>query len=180
MNLDFHQRTYMRDGTHSYLWLRDEEFEGVFLTMDSGEIEVVKVPRDGEGQYRVAWGAGKVSVLTPYEPDNFERALWIYARSTLSKSEDAQHELSSWLGGNVPKPPRRKLKRAATESAPKSPRPSVATGGLSLQDICQELGIEPSEARKALRKQFQKPGSSWAWATREAAEPVINFLRGQA
>jgi len=178
MKLDFHQRTYMRDGTHTYLWLRDEEFEGVFLTMDSGEIEVVKVPRDGEGQYRVSWGAGKVSVLTPYDPDNFEKALWVYARSTLSKSEDAKRELAAWIGGEVPTPPRRKLKRK--EAPKKEPRPSAATGGLSLGDICQELGIEPSEARKALRKQFQKPGSSWAWATREDAEPVINFLRGQA
>ena len=34
---------YMRDRTHTYLWLRDGRAYGYFLTMDTGSITVEKV-----------------------------------------------------------------------------------------------------------------------------------------
>lgn len=52
--------------------------------------------------------------------------------------------------------------------------PKRAAGGVSIQDLCKELNIEPGDARKALRKaKVQKPDCGWFWSTREEAETVL-------
>lgn len=67
-----------------------------------------------------------------------------------------------------------KAKLKAKSAEKKALRPKKADGGVSIQDLCKELGIEPRDARKALRKgNVQKPDCGWYWKLREEAEAVL-------
>lgn len=49
-----------------------------------------------------------------------------------------------------------------------------------LSTICEELGMEPVEARKILRKHPElKRGSSWEWSTKEDIKQVKKVLGGK-
>lgn len=62
----------------------------------------------------------------------------------------------------------------------KPPPPVVTPPGqpLTLEAICQELGLDPKRARAKLRDAgVQKPGTFWVWKDREAAKDIIEFLK---
>lgn len=198
--LDFTARVWMRDKTHTYLWLRDGYKFGYFLTMDSGSIEIVKIdiftevlepevkadkkakiaakPAVTRDTYRVWHDRETTFDLTPYAYD-FKAAVQKYHESHLGRSAAAEREMREILG--LPQ-----LADSVTDAdlavqpqerkrAPKGePKPAA---GYTLQQLCEELKLDPTEARKTLRgKKIEKPGARWEWATKEAAAAVIAAL----
>ena len=170
ITIDFRHRIFMRNGTHTYLWIRDGRSYGYFLTMDTGSIEVVKLEMN-HGTYRVYKSGQEYWDLEPFEePYSFEKAVRMYWESTLGRSERAEREMCDILGtepgrrairdmGSTPQPKREKL-----ASAPKQP-----SEGFSLVELCAEINVSPSDARKLLRGRVEKPGSKWEWPNKEAA-----------
>lgn len=48
----------------------------------------------------------------------------------------------------------------------------------TLKDLCSELGIPPTTARKLLRSKGKAtPDGGWKWPDREAAKPIKKFLK---
>jgi hypothetical protein len=48
--------------------------------------------------------------------------------------------------------------------------PVSRDGLVSLAEICEQLNIEPRDARKTLRNKVEKPDAGWAWPAAEAAK----------
>lgn len=180
LSIDFSPRVFMRDRTHTYLFLREKKGKGQFLTMESGTIEIVRVPLE-DGEYRV-WKRNEGEVqdpkvtlifypLVPYEADPM-RAINTYWASPLDKSPAAIRELRVLLGLPPSEEPEGYKERGST-----SPKAAKTSTGASLADLCTELGIEGSAARKVLRKeQIEKPGDRWEWTDPEAAQKIKDLL----
>lgn len=185
MKINFRPTVYLRDRTHTYLWLRDEDESGIFLTLDSGVVEVVTIPihwENREGSYRVWVDKVTYDDLVPYDYPPI-KAFKKYQDSLLERSEEAEAEMVAILalepGFTLAK---RKI-RGGTPPAlvvkTRSKAPKTPGGGYSLAQLCAELGIDPSEARKTLRgAKIEKPGGKWEWPNAEAAASVRKALGG--
>ena len=193
IRLDFRPMVYMRDRTHTYLWLRDGRAYGYFLTMDTGSITVEKVDiiteydRDEKNKiiaerkvYRVYQDKETFYDLEPY-PYDFQSALRKYYDSLLTRSNKAENEMRILLGlkplegvnDQDDVSPQTKPARP-----PKAPQ-TDAGGGYTLVALCLELKMEPGEARKILRsKKIEKPGGKWEWPTPAAAAHIRTALGG--
>lgn len=65
----------------------------------------------------------------------------------------------------------REKKRA--EAREKEPSPDY-----TLADLCGEIGMDPSKARKLLRAKGKKPSDGvWKWPNKEAAKAIRRFLK---
>lgn len=178
MKINFRPTVYMRDRTHTYLWIRDEDYEGLFLTMDSGSITLERIPLTGlkdDKIYTVYQDSKTTWELTPYRYD-FLKALDKYHTSLLARTDEAEAEMAALLGV-APRP----------QVVTHQPKPMRAAGahpeplgrGYSLSQLCLELKMDPGEARQRLRKtKVQKPGGSWSWPNAEAALSVRKLLGG--
>lgn len=177
MEINFRPIVYMRDRTHTYLWLRDLGGCGQFLTMESGVIERVSLTLSG-GVYHVTHNDARWE-LTPHPYDPIQ-AFKKYRDSFLERSEAAATELSVVLSLEPgPKPVRNQVEKpvAISTKPEKKARNSPIGGGYTLAQMCQELGIDPSDARKMLRnKKIEKPQGKWEWTNPEAAESVRKAL----
>jgi hypothetical protein len=178
-------RVFMRRRTHTYLHLRDEDAEGLFLTMDSGTLSVVRLPiviGEHHSVYRVWFNREDYEDLEPFAYD-FVEAVRKYHTSLLGRTAGAEREMRAILGlpeleesvtdaDLAAKPVERKRSRKEPSVASEKP-----AGGYTLQALCAELGIDPTDARKHLRQQkVEKPGGRWEWASAEAAAPVRTLL----
>lgn len=74
---------------------------------------------------------------------------------------------------NITRSPRKK-KEPTEKKAPKKGKRD--TGSVSLKDICSELGIDPSKARRILRKKLDNQGR-WEWSDPEIIKKVKNILK---
>lgn len=112
-------KVYMRDRTHSYLWLRDGHKYGYFLTMDSGTIEVARVdmvteviepevkadrkakiqakPAVTKDVYRV-WADRQTTWDLEPKAYDFQKALEKYHSSLIGRTAAAEREMRSLLG----------------------------------------------------------------------------------
>lgn len=173
IRVNFRPCIYLRDRTHSYLWLRDIGEYGYFLTMDSGMIEVVKLEIIN-GSYRLYENKQSYWDLEPSQPYPLEKAVRMYFESTLNRTESAQEEMLNILGLSVPK-------RSVMRPQNKPTKPVVTTvvtgANKSLSELCHEVGISPSDARKKLRGKIEKPGSRWEWSNGEEISRVLSILR---
>lgn len=189
LQLEFRPHVYMRDKTHSYLWIEDRDNQGVFLTLESGSIEVVYLSRPNGPYYvfdprtREWWEL----TVAPEKSQDFLKAVRSYWTSQLTRSEEAERIMTRLLGIPEGTSPTRKSYTAAPqnqefpkpvrkERAAKPQKGPKAAAGYTLTDLCQELGIGASEARKRLRGVVEKPGSKWEWPTKEAAAGAISAL----
>lgn len=60
---------------------------------------------------------------------------------------------------------------------PRKPKP-LEDVGYTLRDLCSELGISPSRARKLLRSGKKAPPNGvWRWGSREEAKSIKRFLK---
>lgn len=202
IRIEFRPTVYMRDRTHTYLWVRDGGNYGLFLTMDTGSITLEKVPKETElvrndkGKivdeltvYRVYENKQEFWDLEPKEYD-FMKAVEKYHSSLLQRSRPAEREMRNFLGLEplsedeavpVPDRPARPAKdrSVAPGRPPKEPRTrkEPSAGGYSLAQLCAELKLDPTEARKTLRsKKIEKPGARWEWVNAEAAAAVRKAL----
>jgi len=188
-------RVFMRRRTHAYLHLRDEFGEGVFLTMDSEVspkgISVFRCPMvipEGAKHhtYRVQFKRDDFEDLEPFEYD-FQKAVVKFHSSLLGRTAGAEREMRAILGLEklqesvtdedlaVERPEPKRARKGPSEAKAK---PQGASGsGYTLQELCTELGIEPTEARKYLRQQkAEKPGGRWEWPSAEAAASIRSML----
>lgn len=64
-------------------------------------------------------------------------------------------------------------------AAPKGPRQKIdRTGKTSIQDLCAEIGVEPRDARAALRKaKIEKPPGGWLF-TPEQIDDIKKIIKG--
>lgn len=199
MILTFRPCVYMRDRTHSYLWIRDEHSIGIFLTMDTGNITVAKVEilnpeAGGDPAYRVYEDRENFWDLTPMPGYNPMKAIQKYHESLLDRSSAAERIMRKLLDlpplegeeeaedpitpGPRTKPTRKERKAAQAASGGK-PAKSSGGGGYSLATLCEELKMDPAEARKILRnKKIEKPGGKWEWPNAAAAASVRTALEG--
>jgi hypothetical protein len=174
LTLDFTPRVYLKDKTHTYLFLREKKGKGYFLTLESGVVEVVRIPLE-EGEYRI-WerneGQFDKSVLTFYYslvPLNYDfmKAIRTYWNSTIEKSVSADRELRALLG----------LGSATVEPRDGGLTKSSENSGISLADLCIELNLEGGQARKILRAAgIQKPGNRWEWTVPSAIDEIRETL----
>lgn len=156
---------YMRDKTHTYLMLSRNDYNGRFLTLDSGTIEVVSVPLI-DGCFYVGHDQ-----LMPYSYD-FLKAVEKYANSHLQKTPEAQAELAALLGQ-----PQVPLAQLPVKTPPKA-LPEASVGPYTIIDLARDTGLSPEEIRKRLRKlKVERPGGRWEWPSVEAAEPLRSLLK---
>lgn len=180
MIIDFTPRVWLRDHTHSYILLREEDGVGVFLTIEPGHVAIVRLERLGDG-FTVHDG-GHTWHLQPhrYDPSKAVNRFWI---STLDKTQEAVDEMARFLGVEPhptefkePEPKRKPVrrpkaeKRRIAEAEAKAEAKAASATAYTVQDMAEELGLEPTEVRKALRVgKVNKPGSRWEWEDREVA-----------
>jgi hypothetical protein len=70
----------------------------------------------------------------------------------------------------------------AVPERPKGKRPppvrkELPKGMIALSTICEELKVEPREARAFLRKEHDKPEAGWAWNKKGAADIKADLKR---
>lgn len=68
---------------------------------------------------------------------------------------------------------RERQPRAARQDS--GPKTAAEGGDISLADVCKELAVEPSLARRILRKHWTKPDGGWSF-TPQQAEDVKKIL----
>ena len=65
----------------------------------------------------------------------------------------------------------------ASKKAPKA-LSAPAKDRYTLKDLCMEIGMEPSQARRLLRSSGQKtPSGGWVWDSPKEVEGVKRFLK---
>jgi len=164
--IDFSPRVFLRARTHAYLLIREVNGRGQFLTLESGSIEVINVTKEEDG-FRVYTHSDGESdkayighLLAPYRYD-FMKAIRSLHEGTLGRSALADRELRNILG----------LKPSETKLE--------AGTACSLADICIELSVDPTEARKLLRTSgVEKPGARWEWELPSDVNEIRELLRG--
>lgn len=184
-------KVYSRRRTHFYLHLRDADGEGLFLTIEPGPISVVRCPLvipEGahHSVYRVCFGKDDFEDLEPRVYD-FTEAVRKWHDSQLGRTAGAEREMRRILG-------LKELEESVTDAdlARERPEPKRARkgpsevkartlgtsgSGYTLQELCTELGIDPTTARKYLRQaKAEKPGGRWEWPNPEAAASIKTLL----
>lgn len=185
--IDFTPRIFLCK-THSYILVKTGTKYGHFLTMESGSIELVKLEMGADGRfYFRKRNEGEVGdktqafveyPLVPYHKTSMESALKVYLTSPLNRTVKAARALAELTGGVLP--PEEQETPARAKRKPKSgdSRPHTTLPGYTLHELCEELGIDPTEARAELRaKGVKKPGSKWSWENREQAKEAIKALK---
>lgn len=184
-------RVFSRRRTHFYLLLREDELEGVFLTLEPGTLSVVGCPRvipEGahHSVYRVWFGREDYEDLEPRAFD-FVDSVRKWHDSPLGRTAEAEREMRKVLGLEAlqesvsdadlaVEPKRRKRARKGPSEGHAAPR-ERQPGGYTLQTLCAELGIDPTAARKYLRQsKAEKPGGRWEWPSAEAAASIKALL----
>ena len=143
-------KVWVDSNRHTFLQYRDSGKVRHFVTMRDGSIDLVQLRYTEYIKF-------KPCKSTPLQ---FAQ---IYLKSTLWISRSARAILRGVLG-------------ETEEKSAQPEAPSFSGGTVTLGDISQVLGKEPSACRKHLRKLVSKPGGRWAW-TPEEAEKVVSMLR---
>lgn len=180
ITVDFKRRVLFNRHRNVHLLVHEGRNISQFLTMASGSIEVLKLGRDQV--------ATELFHLPNYD-DQFYHALEVMHNSTLRKSPRAERLIQGLLTSYI-KPgqlmsdddpaeltQRKAAKRQArknrqadkskpTRRGRKEATPPTASGQdtFTLEALCEELGIEPGQARSRLRRaKAEKPGARWVW-----------------
>lgn len=170
--LDRNRRVFIlldeTEGSARYLARLDEEIKVV--TLKKGE-----PVRDDKGTARPETHC--TDDLRPYPEGNATQALKSFWASRLPKSNAAIRELCRLLDMPVPEvAPEVKARRKAAGERLKAAKP--ARVGFTIQQLCEKLKIEPSDARKALRKaKVEKPEAGWVWPTEAEAMAVWKSVK---
>lgn len=137
-----------------------------FLTIDNSVIKVVSVPKGSEKRRRWRDYSGAKSLAEAVE---------VFEKSVLPKTPEAAREICRLLG----KPVKEREATVVRQEASARPAPAAKpVAGYSLAKLCEELKIDPFEARKALRAaKAKKPGGRWEWATKDDAKDAIEILK---
>jgi hypothetical protein len=110
--------------------------------------------------------------FAPHDQDGFALRAMRKSDEDLVTERKERNVRTAYVGDERPKASRK-------EKGSSKPRAS-RDGLVTIQAICEELGIDPRDARRVLRgsKTFQKGESGWAWPEGQADE-VRKFLGKQ-
>lgn len=151
----FQSRVFLRQ-TRTYLLVGQGEKYNHFLTMETGMIDIKRVP--------------KVSMLmkelSPYNKYSLKHAAQIYSQTTLEKSSKAKRILKIILANRdenrtnfLPTQEREKLERPT-----KAERTIEKANEITLEHLCQEMRLDPKKIRFLFREAgIKKPGARWTW-----------------
>lgn len=144
-------QVYVDRNRHTYLMFRDNGKTRQYVSMLSGQIEIVQLSQKDFKD---------LILRTDTTPQQFAE---VYLKSTQEISRSARAILRVVLGGLEEK-----------SSTQEAPRFSSAT--VSLQEICENYRWNPSRVRKHLRKLMNKPGGRWVF-TQDEAQKIINMVK---
>jgi hypothetical protein len=161
LKVDFTPLVYMQEKTHSYLLVDSTKNHESFLRLGNGCVEIVKMGKTSEAR----------ASLVPYNYD-FVRAANIFYQSPLSRSSRVERILREILGISTTDI----VDDGEEEVIEKDNATGTSSEVYTLAELCSELNMEPSAARKALRGKIEKPGFGWKWPNREAANLVRAIL----
>lgn len=162
-----------------YKWLADDK-----IVLDNGTI--IKGERDDDLERAIEYQPSKLEKdWTPPEPYlSYIRSFLGETHIVVDRDTDGNLRRTQY---NPETPP----ERIRPESAPRAPRKQIsdeektarkkakAKSGdyITISQICEKLGHEPSVCRGMLRKlKIEKPAHGWAWPPSEA-EVISNKLR---
>lgn len=162
-----------KTGGYSYLLVCKSPTYNYFLTLHRGQVEVEKHGVHSEF----------MNTLKAYSRCDLKHAAEIYLKSTLPKTDEALEILDriqfspldrSTFFDKVPVERERKKKVRLT----KKEKITVKANTISLEKICEDLGISPSAVRARFRRaKTQKPGSKWAWPKSQVPE-IMKMIKG--
>ena len=152
----------------------------------SGRIYVVRRDHNPEKPY--LWSPWDYTSRTPkkFVWDNFltpcEKPPEMPRHYDISIAEEME-----WEKAHMPEEPKKATEeeRPPAQSkltpAPKKASKAIsasAKGKYTLKDLCMEIGMEPSQARRLLRSSGKKPPSGgWVWDSPKEVEGVKRFLK---
>ena len=140
--------------------------------IQSGNMKVVQY-KTFKQQYKLTEGKDIRIVQVPASSREEKKESQIRADEVIKEiqnlGEDDEEEAPKAVKGTKadPKPKEPKVKKT------KGP-----TGAVSLKDICEKLKVDPSKARRILRKhKVDKPGGSWEWTDQQQISKIESLLK---
>jgi hypothetical protein len=113
----------------------------------------------------------KLYTLTDEEPQIPEFQV------NLSVEVDEASTMAKEVSYEATKIKKRNRVRIPSERPKKKTKPNRGSI-ITLKELCTELGLEPSKARKLLRKaNIEKPGASWEWNNKEDIQRIKTLLK---
>lgn len=150
-----------KQGRHSYILVGENQTHRYYLSLATGSIELEKHAKGSEFVKRQ---------LVPYWKCDLRHVADIYWNSTLIKSDPAIQVLDEIRLSGPDRLNFLELVPAEKVKPTKAERVKRKANQVSLEKICQELGVSTSRVRAAFRRvDFQKPGARWAWGKSQAA-----------
>lgn len=141
---------YVDRSRHTFLEFRDTGKVKHYISMLDGTIDIIQMTPAEQKQLKPCSST----------PEHFAQT---YLNSFLEISRSAKAILKGILGTH--------------SDIPENPgAPRFTEGTVSLEQISQELNLDPSKCRKHLRKLVEKPGGRWAWSPEEA-ERITTLLK---
>lgn len=162
LSLDFTDRVFMYEKTHSYILVESTKNHETFLRLGNGVIEAIKMGKASKTREE----------LVPHKYDFYKAAKIFYA-SPLGRSSRIERILRDILGISTLDVVDDGEEGVIEDGAPVPEKQGAA---YTLADLCQEIKMDPAQARKLLRGRIQKPDGGWRWATREEASMVRAIL----
>lgn len=99
--------------------------------------------------------------------------------SEITQEQKAKSKKSSRRGEETkPKSKKSSNKKSSNKKSSKKENSEETKATTTLKDICGELGITPSAARRILRKEgVEKPGNSWSWTSPTDIAKIKGLLK---
>lgn len=172
-------QVFVDRGRRVFLLIKEGTTDNQYVTRQDEEIRTVSLEigqprRDTQGN--LIEHTHCTADLIPYDKRSAKDTAKSLLDSLLPKTSKAMVALCEFLGIPVPEVPAavKKARKAAGERL-KAARPERV--GYTIQQLCAKLGIEPSIARKALRKSnVEKPEAGWVWSTEAEADAVARCI----
>ena len=160
ITMDFSPRVFMEDKTHSYLLVEPGKNNDLFMRFGNGCIELVKLGKSSTTRL----------ALVPQVYDYY-RALEHYLNSQLSKTTRVERILKEQLGISTEG-------LVVAEDEAEEPKKALKTQNheYTLQELCTELNMNPTGARKVLRGRIEKPENGWKWTEKADVDLVRAVL----
>jgi hypothetical protein len=111
------------------------------------------------------------------DPEHPGRFHYVWPEQVIRDGVPAQDPYGVTRRGPTLSPERHLSTAPGGTPSARTARPASA-GEITLAEVCQEAGIEPSLARRILRKNMPRPEGRWTFTPAER-DAVINLLRSK-
>jgi hypothetical protein len=162
-------RSVMSPKNSTYLLVGEGPRYKHFLSMESGIIDVIRVPKMGK----------LVEELKPYNKYSLKHAAEVYAGTTLQKSSLARRILRNIMNNRddsrvnfLPVE-----EHAKAEKPTKQERIADKANEITLEQICKEMKLDPKFIRGLFRENdVKKPSNRWTWPKGER-EKIVKLIK---